>query len=80
MRRFGVVFLGMVIGYGIVAYTKGERPMQTPLYIAITIEESELKPEVLWVSNDKPAMKGFVQALMKQNPALNLSVVTYHVE
>ena len=54
--------------------------MQTPLYIAITIEESELKPEVLWVTNDKPAMKGFVQALMKQNPALNLSVVTYHVE
>ena len=54
--------------------------MQTPLYIALTIDEDEMKPEVLWVSNDKPAMKGFVQALTKQNPNLNLSVVTYHVE
>ena len=59
---------------------KGEIPMQTPLYIALTIDENEMKPEVLWVSNDKPAMKAFVGVTMKQNPTLNLSVVTYHVE
>ena len=62
------------------AILKGVETMQTPLYIALTIDEDEMKPEVLWVSNDKPAMKGFVQALTKQNPNLNLSVVTYHVE